>query len=212
MNDFIADLDDQSAELDRRPDAVLRESEKADAGAPEIERQEETTERKREIRKRLTSDTIPNSFILRTVPMRMAAGFCDVLLTNLTPNGSFNLPSFLVVGRVYDVKSEDVRLVTFSRCGFERPFSAVLFRVDDGYLFAIPKQLEHTFFDTPFPGATFADFFLVEQHLPSVISKYVEFKKAVHIAALEGDRLHYSPISGPIFGKTRSSRRHRTGL
>lgn len=135
--------------------------------------------------------------------MRMAiTGTCDALITQLSPGREFQFATFFIVGELYHVKSEDVRLASFLRCepGPSGEFKVFVFNLDDNqYAFAVPRSLEREFFGRPIPDG-FKNFPFNELRqtvslLPDPLDKYVHFLDEyvfLHGKAVDYLILHYA--------------------
>jgi hypothetical protein len=76
--------------------------------------------------------------------------------------GKFNFATFLIVGQVYTVKSEDVQLAVLNGCepGPGSEFKVFIFSLDDGqFAFALPRSLEEQFLGFKWPDG-FSNFAL----------------------------------------------------
>lgn len=150
-----------------------------------------------------TTEPLPRSSVFREVTMRMAvSGTCDVLVTQLSPGRVFQFATFLIVGEVYNVKSEDVQLASFLHCepGPSGEFKVFIFKLDDDqYAFAVPRSLEEEFLGLPKPdGFKNFPFRELEQTiplLPTPMEKYVHFPDEyvfLHGKALDYFVLNYA--------------------
>jgi hypothetical protein len=150
---------------------------------------------------KFTREPLPRSSVFREVPMRMAvSGTCNVLVTQLSPGQEFQFATFLIVGEVYNVKSEDVQLASFLGCepGPSGEFKVLVFKLDDDqYAFAVPRSLEQEFFGLPKPDG-FKNFLFNELQqtiplLPSPMDKYVHFLE--EYVFLHGKAVDYLVLS-----------------
>jgi hypothetical protein len=133
---------------------------------------------------KFTTEPLPRSSVFREVTMRMAvSGACNVLVSQLSPGQEFQFATFLIVGEVYNVKSEDVQLASFLGCEPGPPsgeFKVLVFKLDDDqYAFAVPRSLEQEFLGLPKPD-NFQNFPFRELEqtiplLPVPMDKYIHF-------------------------------------
>jgi hypothetical protein len=75
-------------------------------------------------------------------------GACDVLVTRLAPGAIFHFVTFLIVGEIHAVKSENVKIANFHGCqsGRGRDLEVLILSLDNGqYVFAIPRSVEEAF-------------------------------------------------------------------
>jgi hypothetical protein len=125
---------------------------------------------------------LANSQIYIDVPMRMSVnGACDVLITQLASGETFNFVSFLVVGEIHAVKSENAKLANFHGCepGLGQDLQVLILELEDGqHAFAIPRSVEEEFLGKPsqrfFSNYPFEKPDRVIDLMPEQIRPYVE--------------------------------------
>ena len=147
------------------------------------------------MKSKFTDESIENTYVYRSVPMRMAVGAaCDVLGSKLRPGKEFGIVSNWTFGATYQVKSENVELLSFYHCGLgpHGEFKVLKFSIGDGqFVFAVPSSLERQFgpatpigfFDFPF-----TEFEEVRSNLPEPLSQYVSFDEkyiVLHAKAID---------------------------
>jgi hypothetical protein len=150
---------------------------------------------------KFTAEPLQQSQIFREVPMRMAVGgTCNVLVTKLSPGQEYHFITALIVGEVYKVKSEDVRLATFFRCesGPNAQLQVMIFKLDEGqFAFGLPRSLEEQFFSSPlgFSNYPLGELRQTLKLLPSPMEKYVQFSEeyvVLHAKAIDYFILSYA--------------------
>lgn len=156
----------------------------------------ETDGAKSSVPSKFNDTLIPASKIVLDVPMRMAVnGTCNALVAQLGPGRNFLVITVLIVGGLYEVKSEDTKLVNFRGCqpGPKSDFQALMLALDDGqYAFAVPRSLEEVFLGTR-TTRIFSNFPLerpaqLSELLPTPLRPYVKLNEPfvfLHARAIE---------------------------
>ena len=184
---------------------VDAQSESFDELAKEVEAEDKSIGNKKpeSTPSKFTEEALPRSRVFRDVTMRMAvSGTCNVLVTNLLPGQEYQFATFLIVGGVYNVKSEDVQLVSFLRCepGPSGEFKVLIFKLDDDqFAVAVPRSLEEEFLGVKQRGG-FSNFVFHEldqtiKLLPEPLGKYVNFLEQyvfLHVKAVDYFILNYA--------------------
>lgn len=162
-----------------------------------------------------TDSQIDQTYIRKSLPMRMAVGAeCDVLVTKAKKGSTFGIATFLIIGKVSRVKSEDTYLISFAqRCapGFPSEFEALIFRLDDGHFaIGLPKSFESTFpgLAPPmsFTSFEFQNIDALKSQLPEPIQKYANLDEPFviqNLRAIEYLILSYSSSRTEAFYRIR---------
>jgi hypothetical protein len=147
---------------------------------------------------------VENVRVVPDIPMRMSpGGSCDALVSPLSPGISFNLASFQVVSGYFNVKSENMRMISFGNCmsGVSpREFNFVIAHLpDQGAILILPDLMEK-FFPEMNQSSGFRSFTLdrpkeIKDLLPSKVRVYANFDGkliVLHIKALRHYVLQYA--------------------
>ncbi len=127
---------------------------------------------------------------------------CYIATLDLEPGHSFQFATFMYVGRVFNVPSERVTVVTLNRNCVEEPkeeFSVFIFKEGSNTAVAIPKSLERAFpglsAPNPFKHSRFRTIEVLKAFLPTDVQRYADFEQEfdlIHLQAIEKVMLRYA--------------------
>jgi hypothetical protein len=129
---------------------------------------------------------------------------CYIAAVDLEPGYTFQFATFMYVGRVFNVPSEMVTVITQNRNCIEDnkdDFPAFIFKEGSNTAVAIPKSLERAFpgllAPKPFKHYIFRSIETLKVFLPKSMQRYADFKDefdVIHLQAIERVILRYASV------------------